>query len=384
MVEAIFLELCRIHYEGRTIAGVRISRWKDVMRDYCLIRDNVHMSTTLMTVAPIQLFEVNHRTLLQWHTERSKSIMVESVTVALPGPSAEQTAAGPLLPARALLKEPSRPDQPMEFPQPEDASGLAATRRGPLAPELYDLISAAAGATAASSSDTAGTPAPCSTPAAGSTASSASAATSAGPPAPAAPHVPRSTAWQRKVQEEQQRSAQEMGALFKAPRRPFQHFLCKRCGQPKTKEFGHSRYRGEHFCSLVEGRSAEDWLAEKKRMEAAQTAATQPRAQAEVRRATLRVTACTSTCPPVRASACPPVRASACPPARATTCPPARATTCPPARATTCPPACATTCPPACATTCLQPAPPPALQPAPPPALQPPPPPALQPAPPPA
>ncbi|KAJ8251281.1 hypothetical protein GJAV_G00219640 [Gymnothorax javanicus] len=199
------------------------------MRDYCLIRDNVHTSRTLIAVLPIQLFDVNRRTLLQWHNERGKAIMAETVTVAVPGPSAEQMAAEPLPPAQALLKEPLRPDRPMEFPQPEDASGQAVTFHGPLAPELCGLMSATAGATAASSFDTAGTPATCSTPAA--------------PFAPAAPRAPRKT---------------------------FTHFLCKCCGQPKTKEYNHSRYRGEHFCSQAEGRSVEDWLAEKRRMEAGQ------------------------------------------------------------------------------------------------------------------
>ncbi len=66
LVEAVFLELCRIHYEGRTIAGVRMSRWSAVMRDYSLIRDNVRNSQDLMAAAPIQLYDVNQRTLLQW------------------------------------------------------------------------------------------------------------------------------------------------------------------------------------------------------------------------------------------------------------------------------------------------------------------------------
>ncbi len=60
------MELCRIRYKSRTIAGVRMSRWSAVMRDYSLIRDNICNSQDLMAATPIQLFEVNHRTLLQW------------------------------------------------------------------------------------------------------------------------------------------------------------------------------------------------------------------------------------------------------------------------------------------------------------------------------
>ncbi|KAG5277488.1 hypothetical protein AALO_G00118210 [Alosa alosa] len=42
LVEAIMLELCRVHrHEGKTLAGVRINRWGAVMRDYKQIQDNV-------------------------------------------------------------------------------------------------------------------------------------------------------------------------------------------------------------------------------------------------------------------------------------------------------------------------------------------------------
>ena len=47
------------------------------------------------------------------------------------------------------------------------------------------------------------------------------------------------------------------------------HFTCRLCGQPKTKENGHSRYRREVFCSRDDGRTVEQWLADKKRQEGA-------------------------------------------------------------------------------------------------------------------
>ena len=38
---------------------------------------------------------------------------------------------------------------------------------------------------------------------------------------------------------------------------------CSKCGQPKTKEFGHSRYGNATFCSRASnGKSLDDWLAE--------------------------------------------------------------------------------------------------------------------------
>lgn len=66
LVEAIFLELCRLNYEGRTLAGVRINRWGVIMREYTVIRDIVVSCPTIMTNTSIHLFLVNRRTLLDW------------------------------------------------------------------------------------------------------------------------------------------------------------------------------------------------------------------------------------------------------------------------------------------------------------------------------
>ncbi|XP_044220648.1 uncharacterized protein LOC122991086 [Thunnus albacares] len=185
-------------------------------------------------------------------------MMTETVRVAVPGATCKHSTTEQLGAARAPLKEPFQPDQPMAFHPPEDASGQAATCCGPLAPQLFDVINTSANA--ASSFSVTDTP----------SASTSAAATAS------APSEPRSTAWQRKVWEELQRQAQEEGALLNRSRKDFQHFLCKCCGQPKTKEYGHSHYRGEHFCSWAEGRSVEEWLAEKRSQEPKKTEATQP------------------------------------------------------------------------------------------------------------
>lgn len=66
LVEAVCIELCRIHQAGRTIAGAKVKRWGVVMRDYSLVRDVVLGSPTLMARTKIQLFELNERTLSQW------------------------------------------------------------------------------------------------------------------------------------------------------------------------------------------------------------------------------------------------------------------------------------------------------------------------------
>ncbi|KAL2082464.1 hypothetical protein ACEWY4_022282 [Coilia grayii] len=209
----------------------------------------------------IQLFAINQRTLAQWHNERTKAMMRETIAMAVPGPSAAQATAEPLAAPRALLPEPEQPDRPLQHLLPEDASGLAATIRGPLAPELYSLVSARVPPAIASSS----------TSSSGSVAPAAAAASAAAPAsAPAAARtpgaVPKTTAWSRRLQEEKERRAREEGRLVK-PARRLLTYKCRSCGHPKTREFGHSRYGGAHFCSRADpaGRTPEQWLEEKQR-----------------------------------------------------------------------------------------------------------------------
>ena len=66
--------------------------------------------------------------------------MRDTVALAVPGPSAPQSAAEALSAPRPLLERPQQPDQPLQHHLPADASGLARTIRGPLAPELFNLI----------------------------------------------------------------------------------------------------------------------------------------------------------------------------------------------------------------------------------------------------
>ncbi|XP_051249211.1 uncharacterized protein LOC127359470 [Dicentrarchus labrax] len=151
LVEAVLLDLSILHCsEGRTIAGVRIHRWSAVMRDYQTIRENVYSCAALMQAPASSCMR---------HTKRSKAMMRDTIAIAVPGPSASQTAAEPLPAPRTVLQQPEQPDQPLQHRLPADASGLAATIRGPLAPELYDLIVASSStATTSSSSSSSATP----------------------------------------------------------------------------------------------------------------------------------------------------------------------------------------------------------------------------------
>ena len=67
LVEAVVLELCRVHAaDARTLTGARVNRWGAVMRDYRQVQDNVVHCLALMASTRIQLFDVNQRTLSMW------------------------------------------------------------------------------------------------------------------------------------------------------------------------------------------------------------------------------------------------------------------------------------------------------------------------------
>ncbi len=90
----------------------------------------------------------------------------------------------------------------------------------------------------------------------------------AGAPVPfAAPDVksvPRTTAWRRKKLAEAATAAAAQGLTPRKRQIP-QQFLCQKCGQPKTKEFGHSQFRGVHFCAKASAKTVAQWMEEVKR-----------------------------------------------------------------------------------------------------------------------
>ncbi|XP_054643300.1 uncharacterized protein LOC129187709 isoform X2 [Dunckerocampus dactyliophorus] len=269
LMEAIFIELCNLHSQGHNIAGFRINRWGLVMQDYNRIKSHVRMNRVITAAGPIQLLEVNHRTLTNWYNKRSKAELVDTVVASVPLPSAERTVGEQLLAVKEKMVAVEQPRKPFDYQHPADNSGLAATRRGPVVPELY-AVRQTASTSAAASASTAAPAAPCaasaapSTSAVTSTSSAASSAAEASAPASSA-RVSSSTAWSRKKRELELERAYSLGQLFlkKTPRK-MEHFRCKLCGFPKNKEHGHSRYRNEHFCSRSEGRSVDDWLNEKR------------------------------------------------------------------------------------------------------------------------
>ncbi|XP_051788938.1 uncharacterized protein LOC127529436 [Erpetoichthys calabaricus] len=134
LVEAVCIELSRIHPEGTTICGVRVNRWAAVMRDYICIQENILTNPVLMAQTRIQLFPLNQRTLAQWHLTRTRELVRRALEMAVPLPSSSALASEP---TPAVRPRPTGPEQSAapchEYSDLPDLSGQATQRtRGPV------------------------------------------------------------------------------------------------------------------------------------------------------------------------------------------------------------------------------------------------------------
>ena len=67
LVEAVCSQLVRLYPSGTRLHGARRSRWDCILLRYQHIRDLVLGHQRLMARAPIQLYELNCRTLSLWY-----------------------------------------------------------------------------------------------------------------------------------------------------------------------------------------------------------------------------------------------------------------------------------------------------------------------------
>ncbi|KAK0142135.1 hypothetical protein N1851_020174 [Merluccius polli] len=154
----------------------------------------------LMARAPIQLYELNCRTLSLWFTRTQRE---KERTVLVPGVAAE-----------------GRPP----------AAGATAAAPGPGAPAVDRPPAAAAAAAAAAASS--------------------------------------ASLWVQNCMAEEEEGRAEGTArnsrICPGRRATSRLHKCRKYGQPKRRETGHTRYGSEHFCSATAGKSVEDWLREMK------------------------------------------------------------------------------------------------------------------------
>ncbi|XP_051784710.1 uncharacterized protein LOC127528315 [Erpetoichthys calabaricus] len=177
LVEAVCIELSRIHLEGTTICGVRVNRWAAVMRDYICIQENVLTNPVLVAQTRIQLFPLNQHTLAQWHYSRTKELVRRALEMTVPLPSSSALASEPTPAVR-----PRPPSSPL-CNSLSSVTHLTEQPRGPMdvAPPIVGHP-----------------PVPHEAPATQPLPPPADTAIPPLPPPPAGPSVPRTTDWQRK------------------------------------------------------------------------------------------------------------------------------------------------------------------------------------------
>ncbi|XP_056598422.1 uncharacterized protein LOC130417141 [Triplophysa dalaica] len=251
LVETVCLAICRIYPAGQTVAGVRVNSWSSILHAYRTIRDVVMDSPRLMAETKLQLFELNQQTLSQWHGARIKKQESKVLQQGIKTFASTLVASEPLPPVLFKELEPvPHGHPPYGFNIPADASGQAVQR-------VPGQPSSAAFVMPAAAQQVQGQPPPVQVgvtfpdtahllQATDTTDIDVPAAT------PPGPKVPR-TAWRR-------RKAAEVAAaqgFFKKNRQKTEQHFCKKCGHPKTKEFGTSQFRGVHFCAKASGKTFE-------------------------------------------------------------------------------------------------------------------------------
>lgn len=251
LVKAIFIRLCDIHTSPKKKGKAATSRWSLIIEDYKKIRQLVVGNSAVMENTTIQLVVVSQTTLIQWHNERQKkqelSVLLQGTVLPPRLPEAEE----PLQEGRTQPAEAVPPRHAHQYKLPESTAGQAARPRpikpkGPVKRQLFS-----------------------SPPEPGPPAQLMTHLVQSGPVFQAVPilqTVP--LLWQVPVQQTgavglgtTPQSATTPGATQKRLyRRTVQANTCKKCGQFRTIETGHSQYKGRVYCPQTETLSKDDWL----------------------------------------------------------------------------------------------------------------------------
>ncbi len=257
LIETIFVKLCAIHKSPKKKGIGTVSKWDLILEDYRKIRRRILANAAVMQQTTLQLVDVSHTTLVQWHNRTVKRQDSAVLMQGLQLPSRLSVAADPLLPAN--VRPPSATPQPgpaHQYHLPSSTVGQARMKRkrniasAPvvLSPPAekpqtqWQLLPApppGAQLVMLTPMSSQGLTGPFLVAAPQALRVSLSSAPSA-PPAPVAAPVRKLT---RKVQ----------------------HNTCKKCGQFRTAETGHSQYKGIIYCPSVETVPKEQWLEDIKK-----------------------------------------------------------------------------------------------------------------------
>lgn len=249
LIETIFVKLCSIHRSPKKKGNGTVSRWDLILRDYRKIRQCILANAIVMEQTTLQLVDVSHTTLVQWHNKRVKSQDVAVVKQGLQLPTRLSVAADPLLPAN--VRPPSAPPQPgpaHEYCLPTSTVGQAQLRKMPSAPSVLSP----AGEKPQTQRQL--FPAP-----------------PLGPQRamlmPVAPqgHVLVAAPQALRLGFSAAPAAAPVAPAARKLTRKVLHNTCKKCGQFRTAETGHSQYKGIVYCPSVEAVPKEQWLEEIKK-----------------------------------------------------------------------------------------------------------------------
>ncbi|XP_077081364.1 uncharacterized protein LOC143734933 [Siphateles boraxobius] len=283
IVEAVCLELSSIHPAGKVKWGVSLNRWAAVLHDYQAIRRLVGNCPALRGRARIQLFEVNQRTLSVWYNNYWKKLEADVLALSVPLPQIRMVSNTLLPVAKQKTSVPAAPQSALNqrHPPPASAPALSAPPPASLsAPPPASLSAPPVASLSAPPPASLSAPpvASLSAPPLASLSAPPVASLSAPPPAslsappvaslsaplPAslsAPSLSRTTLWRKRKAEEF--LAQKQG-LPPPQQRERKDYTCSRCGQPRKKEFGHTRVGSFFFCATAEGKTVEEWLQERR------------------------------------------------------------------------------------------------------------------------
>lgn len=252
LVENIFIRLCNLHPNPVRKGKTADSRWSLILRDYRKIRQIVVGNSVVMQGTAIQLVEVNQNTLIQWHNNRQKrqelSVLLQGSALPPALPESEES----LHEARVLPAHPMPARQEHQYRLPESTAGQAQQRQTasshyprPIMPKGMFVTPPAPGQYL-----TPQIPTPAGQTVLIPVALPVSVVQGINPQT----SVPTTTV---------QAASSQAGATLKRPyRRTVEANTCKKCGQFRTADTGHSQYRGTVYCPQSESLSKDQWLEE--------------------------------------------------------------------------------------------------------------------------
>ncbi|KAK1904688.1 putative surface protein bspA-like [Dissostichus eleginoides] len=239
LVESIFIRLCDLHRSPVRKGKGAISRWSIILRDYTKIRQLVVGNYLVIQGTQIKLVQVNQTTLITWHNSRQKnqelSVLLQGTALLPALPESDE----PLQAARVLPAVPTPAQHEHQYRLLESTAGQARQRQKASSLPLPILLK---GRAKRSLSITPPAPAPALQP-------QVSFVT---PTGQTVCYVP--VAFPAAIQGTTPPTVIPVATLGAGatPKRLYRRTVeantCKKCGQFRTAETGHSQYRGRVFC----------------------------------------------------------------------------------------------------------------------------------------